>query len=160
MKKNIKKILLFILLMTIIIGLVFFIRKPTTVKSKQTNSNVNKQKIDVDITDNYFIAQTNDVYINYDDYDGKIVRIEGYFYVYQDYKTGQNYYAIVRNSPGCCGNDGLAGLDIKYNGEYPAEKTWIKVIGKISKYSETDPTPVIIVSSLEETEEGLGFVSN
>ena len=68
-------------------------------------------------------------------------------------------YAVVRNSPGCCGNDGLAGLDIKWDGEYPAEKTWIQVVGKISKYSETDPTPVILVSSLEETPEGTGFVN-
>ena len=154
------EIILIILLIIIIVGLTFFIRKPSISPTNKAKSNIQKQKIDLDITDNYFIAQTNDVYVNYNDYKGKIVRIEGYFYVYQNYKTGENYYAVVRNSPGCCGNDGLAGLDIKYNGKYPAEKTWIKVIGKISKYSETDPTPVIIVSSLEETEEGLGFVSN
>ena len=141
-------------------GRVSFNAKPTISDvnniSKNNKSNL---KIDIDITDNFFIAQTNDVYINYSDYEGKIVRIEGYFYVYQDYNSGENYYAVVRNSPGCCGNDGLAGLDIKYDGEYPAEKTWIRVVGKISKYSEQDPTPVIIVSSLEETKEGTGFVN-
>lgn len=152
-----KKILLSVVLIVIIIGLVFFIQKPTASTNKK--SSIDKQKIDIDITDNYFIEQTNDIYINYDDYEGKTIRIEGYFYVYKDYKTGKNYYAVVRNSPGCCGNDGLAGLDIKYDGEYPAEKTWIQVIGKISKYSEKDPTPVILVSSLMETEEGMGFVN-
>lgn len=159
MKKTIKKTLLLVLLIVIVLGGLALMQKPTNTqngKSKTSNSNM---KIDIDITDNYFIAQTNDVYLNYDEYEGKTVRIEGYFYVYQDYTSGQNYYAVIRNAPGCCGNDGLAGLDIKWDGEYPAEKTWIQVVGKISKYSETDPTPVILVSSLEETPEGTGFVN-
>ena len=160
MLKKIKKTLLIILLIGIVFGLLALMQKPT-ISNVNNDSKINKtsQKIDIDITDNFFIAQTNDVYINYSDYEGKTVRIEGYFYVYQDYNSGENYYAVVRNSPGCCGNDGLAGLDIKYDGEYPAEKTWIKVVGKISKYSEQDATPVIIVSSLEETKEGTGFVN-
>ena len=160
MLKKIKKTLLIILLICIVLGLLALMQKPT-ISNVNNDSKINKtsQKIDIDITDNFFIAQTNDVYINYSDYEGKTVRIEGYFYVYQDYNSGENYYAVVRNSPGCCGNDGLAGLDIKYDGEYPAEKTWIKVVGKISKYSEQDSTPVIIVSSLEETKEGTGFVN-
>lgn len=156
MGKSLKKTILLILFIGIILGMLALMEKPTISK---TGNNKQNTKIDIDITDNYFIAQTNDVYMNFDEYAGKIVRIEGYFYVYQDYNTGENYYAVVRNSPGCCGNDGLAGLDIKYDGEYPAEKTWIRVIGKIEKYSEEDSTPVIIVSSLEETQEGTGFVN-
>ncbi|MBR1540499.1 MAG: hypothetical protein IJ629_04970 [Clostridia bacterium] len=159
MGKKIKKTLLLILLIVIVLGALALIQKPTASQagnSKKSNSNV---KIDLDITDNYFIAQTNDVYLNYKEYEGKTVRMEGYFYVYQDYLTGENYYAVVRNSPGCCGNDGLAGLDIKWDGEYPAVNAWIQVVGKISKYSEEDPTPVILVSSLEETPEGTGFVN-
>lgn len=159
MGKNIKKTILIALLVIIIVGGIALIQKPTVSTSEKNDSTGANSKIDVDITDNYFIAQTNDVYINYDEYEGKTVRMEGYFYVYQDNSSGENYYAVVRNSPGCCGNDGLAGLDIKYEGEYPAQNTWIQVIGKISKYSEKDPTPVIIVSSLKETKEGTGFVN-
>ena len=159
MGKKVKKALLVILLIAIVFGALALIQKPTSSKVGNTKSNNSDLKIDLDITDNYFIAQTNDVYYNYKDYEGKIVRMEGYFYVYQDYSTGKNYYAVVRNAPGCCGNDGLAGLDIKFDGEYPAENTWIQVVGKIGKYSESDPTPVIKVSSLEETSEGTGFVN-
>ena len=159
MGKKLKKTILLILLIVIVLGLLALMQKPTVSNAGSSKTNNSNLKIDLDITDNYFIAQTNDVYMNFEEYKGKTVRIEGYFYVYQDYTTGENYYAVVRNSPGCCGNDGLAGLDIKYDGEYPAEKTWIKVVGKIDKYSESDPTPVIIVSSLEEAPEGNGFVN-
>ena len=159
MAKKIKKTILTVLLIAIVFGAISLIQKPTASTSGNTKKSIDKSKIDIDITDNYFIAQTNDIYMNYGEYEGKTVRLEGYFYVYQEYSTGENYYAVIRNSPGCCGNDGLAGLDIKYDGEYPPEKTWIQVIGKISKYSDSDPTPVVIVSSLEETPEGQGFVN-
>ena len=159
MGKAVKKTILLILLIVIVLAVLALMQKPTTSTAGNGKNNSSNQKVDIDITDNYFIAQTNDVYINYDEYEGKTVRMEGYFYVYQDYTSGENYYAVIRNAPGCCGNDGLAGLDIKYDGDYPPENTWIQVIGKISKYSEKDPTPVILVSSLEETPEGTGFVN-
>ena len=159
MGKKVKKTLLLVLLIAIVLGALALIQKPTVSQAGNSKKSEANEKVDLDITDNYFIAQTNDVYINYDEYEGKTVRMEGYFYVYQDYSTGENYYAVIRNAPGCCGNDGLAGLDIKYDGEYPAVNTWIQVIGKIDKYSEIDPTPVIMVSSLQETPEGTGFVN-
>ncbi|MBR2289422.1 MAG: hypothetical protein IJ867_02105 [Clostridia bacterium] len=159
MGKKVKKTLLLVLLIAIVLGALALIQKPTVSQAGSSKKSEANEKVDLDITDNYFIAQTNDVYINYDEYEGKTVRMEGYFYVYQDYSTGENYYAVIRNAPGCCGNDGLAGLDIKYDGEYPAVNTWIQVIGKIDKYSEADPTPVIMVSSLQETPEGTGFVN-
>lgn len=160
MGKKIKKTVLLILLIVIVLGVLALLQRPSATAQAGNKKNSNSDlKIDLDITDNYFIAQTNDVYLNYNEYEGKIVRIEGYFYVYQDSVTGENYYAVIRNAPGCCGNDGLAGLDILYDGEYPAENTWIQVVGKIDKYSEKDPTPVIKVISLEETSEGTGFVN-
>lgn len=129
------------------------IRKNTeTVKADTSNM--------IEITDNYFIQQTNDVYFNLDEYIGKTIKMEGIIYTYED-TNGDVCYAVVRNTPGCCGDDGLAGLDIRYDGEYPEENTWVEVVGVMG----TDTVygseiPAIQVVSLVETETGTTFVSN
>lgn len=115
----------------------------------------------VEITDNYFIQQTNDVYYNLDDYIGKTIKIEGFINSYNDSPSGDICYAVIRNAPGCCGDDGMAGLDIRYDGEYPEENTWVEIVGVMG----TDTVygskiPAIQVVSITETEEGLTFVSN
>lgn len=114
----------------------------------------------IEITDNYFIEQTNDVYLNLKDYLGKTIKMEGLIYTYPD-GQGNTYYAVVRNTPGCCGNDGLAGIDIKYDGEYPKTNTWVKITGIVESYKvyNTD-TPVLKITSMEETETGTTFVTN
>ena len=45
--------------------------------------------------------------------------------IYEYNLDGKKRYAVVRNSPGCCGNDGLAGLDIIYDGECLPHNTWV-----------------------------------
>ena len=70
-------------------------------------------------------------------------------------------YAVVRNSPGCCGNDGLAGLDINYDGEYPDENTWVTIEGIIEKQKiQTETIPIVKITSMKETEPGKTFVTN
>ena len=70
-------------------------------------------------------------------------------------------YAVVRNSPGCCGNDGLAGLDIKYDGEYPEENTWVTIEGRIGKQSiYGESIPIINLTAMQETPVGKTFVEN
>ena len=114
----------------------------------------------VEITDNYFIEQTNDVYINLDDYIGKTIKMEGFIYSYED-TDGEVCYAVIRNTPGCCGSDGLAGLDIRYNGEYPAEDTWVEVVGVMGVDTVFgSETPAIQVATITEKEEGVSFVTN
>ena len=142
----------------------------TTASTSVTNSegtirkSTEKAEIDtnnmVEITDNYFIEQTNDVYMNLNDYLGKTIKMQGLIYSYED-GNGDICYAVVRNTPGCCGNDGLAGLDIRYDGEYPEEGTWVEIVGVIGKDTvfNTD-TPAIQIASITETEEGTTFVTN
>ena len=96
------------------------IRKSTE-KAKANTNNM------VEITDNFFIEQTNDLYLNLNDYIGKTIKIEGLIYSYED-SNGDICYAVVRNTLGCCGNDGLAVLDIRYDEDYPEEDTWVEVI--------------------------------
>ena len=114
----------------------------------------------IEITDNYFIEATNDVYLNLEDYIGKTIKMEGLIYSYED-SNGETCYAVVRNTPGCCGSDGLAGLDIRYDKEYPAEDTWVEVIGVVGTDTMYgSEIPAIQVSTLTQKEEGQTFVTN
>lgn len=126
----------------------------TMEEAKKTSTKV------LEITDNFFIEQTTDMYLNLEDYIGKTVKIEGLIYQYQD-DNGDICYAVVRNTPGCCGNDGLAGVDIRYDGEYPKIDTWVEVQGVIGKdIVFGEEVPAIRVSSIKETAKGKTFVTN
>ena len=112
------------------------------------------------ITDNYFIQQANDLYYNINEYLGTTIKIEGFIYYYTD-ENGDTCYAIVRNSPGCCGNDGLAGVDIRYDEDYPEKDTWVEVVGVLDSDTTFGRTiPVIKVNTMTEKEEGVTFVTN
>ena len=113
------------------------------------------------VTDSFFIEQTNDFYYNMEDYIGKTVKLEGLIYAYDDELKGDICYAVVRNTPGCCGNDGLAGLDIRDCEDYPEEGAWVEVVGVVEVdrvYGED--IPVLRVASMVEKEEGKSFVTN
>lgn len=128
--------------------------KKSTGKAKENTNNM------VQITDNFFIEQTNDIYLNLDDYIGKTIKIEGLIYAYQDY-NGDICYAVVRNTPGCCGSDGLAGLDIRYDEDYPEEDTWVEVIGVVGTDTMGErKIPAIQISSMTIKEKGTTFVTN
>lgn len=114
----------------------------------------------LEIKDNFFIQQTNDMYYNLNDYLGKTIKIEGFVTNYKD-NNGDICYGVVRNTPGCCGADGLAGLDIRYDGEYPEIDTWVEVIGVLGKDISYDAEiPAIQVTSIRTKEEGTTFVTN
>ena len=114
----------------------------------------------LEIKDNFFIQQTNDMYYNLNDYLGKTIKIEGFVTNYKD-NNGDICYGVVRNTPGCCGADGLAGLDIWYDGEYPEIDTWVEVIGVLGKDISYDAEiPAIQVTSIRAKEEGTTFVTN
>ena len=158
-----KKKLLMIIILIAFIGIIVF--ATVNINKKATSVADNSKNVDtenvLEITDNYFIEQTNDIFYNTDDYIDKTVKIAGLIYTYEDYNSGETYYAVVRNTPGCCGNDGLAGLDIRYDGEYPEEDTWVEIVGTLKKdVVEGEEIPAIQVTSMQETEEGTTFVTN
>lgn len=158
-----KKKVFMIIVLVVFIGVIVF--ATVNINKKATNIADNNKNADteniLEITDNYFIEQTNDIYYNTDDYIDKTIKIAGLIYTYEDYNSGEKYYAVVRNTPGCCGNDGLAGVDIRYDGEYPEEDTWVEIVGKIkTDVVAGEEIPAIQVISLQETEEGTTFVTN
>ena len=164
-----KKIIMIILLIGFIIGIGICIvninnkseEKISEIKQEPSNNlnNVDMSNI-VEITDDLFIQQTNDIYYNLEDYLGKTIKIEGFISNYQE-NNKRTCYCVLRNTPGCCGNDGLAGLDIRCDGEYPELDTWVEVVGVIGKDVTFDnEIPAIYVSSIKEKEKGQNFVTN
>lgn len=163
-----KKIIMITLLLLFIIGLVVIW---IGVNNYSNQKNIEKESISdneaednlnnlIEVTDNYFIEQTNDMFYNVDDYIGKTIKIQGFVYSYEG-NNNDKYYCVVRNTPGCCGNDGLAGLDIRFDGRYPKESTWVEVIGILEKDNVFDrDIPAIKVNTIREVPEGIKFVTN
>jgi uncharacterized membrane protein YcgQ (UPF0703/DUF1980 family) len=111
-----------------------------------------------------FIAQTNDVYLNAEDYLGKIIKLEGLFKREQYLEEGAAYCFVLRYGPGCCGNDGNAGFEVAWDaaeGEYPAVDEWVEAIGTLKSYEEDGyPYLYLSLSSLRTLEErGAEFVT-
>lgn len=155
-----KKIIMIILLILFISGIAFALIKLNDKSDKKIGSKEKSSNKIIEITDNFFIEQTTDIYLNLEDYLGKTIKIQGLIYTYQN-NNGDICYAVVRNTPGCCGTDGLAGIDIRYDGEYPEENTWVKVEGVMGKdWALGETVPAIQVVSIEETEKGQTFVTN
>ncbi|GAB6391190.1 MAG: metal ABC transporter permease [Treponematales bacterium] len=94
----------------------------------------------IEIKEKMFIAQTNDVYLNAEDYMGKTIRLEGLFKREQsDYG---NYCFVLRYGPGCCGTDGNAGFEVAWEPrnqtivKYPAADDWVEATGVLKSYEE------------------------
>ena len=64
-------------------------------------SGCNRQEeidVDIEICSEYFIASVNDVFANFDEYYGQVVKIEGEFWVH-GFDT--IYRSVVRNDMSC-----------------------------------------------------------
>ena len=76
-------------------------------KSPQAESSeTQKQKAadlpTLEIKEKLFIAQTNDVYLNPDEYMGRRIRLEGLFKADSYVGSAQTYRFVLRYGPGCC----------------------------------------------------------
>ncbi|MHB9292238.1 hypothetical protein Holit_01333 [Hollandina sp. SP2] len=118
----------------------------------------------LEIKEKMFIAQTNDVYLNPEDYLGKTIKLEGLFQTQSYSSTEPPYYFVIRYGPGCCGNDGNAGFEVMWeqaDAIYPTENDWVEAIGVLGSYEE-DGYPYICInlSSLKVLEtRGQEFVT-
>ncbi|MDR1429678.1 MAG: hypothetical protein LBI85_05265 [Spirochaetaceae bacterium] len=115
----------------------------------------------VEIKEKMFIAQTNDVYLNPDDYLGKGIRLEGLFK--REGYTEKEYCFVIRYGPGCCGTDGNAGFEVAWEGqgEYPKVDEWVEATGVLKTYDEDGyPYLYIALSSLTVMDQrGAEFVT-
>jgi uncharacterized membrane protein YcgQ (UPF0703/DUF1980 family) len=96
----------------------------------------------LEITEKMFIAQINDVYLNSDDYLGKTIKLQGIFKSEQFYEGDETYCFVIRYGPGCCGTDGNAGFEVKWDKDreqpYPAVESWVEAIGTLKTENEGD----------------------
>lgn len=90
----------------------------------------------IEIKENLFIAQTNDIYINTEDYLGKTIKYEGIFDFYYGEESDSTYYYVIRYGPGCCGDDGTVGFEVIWDGEYPEQNDWVEAVGVLETYDE------------------------
>lgn len=170
MNKKIIYIGLLLILIIAIICLVTIILNDTSnnytqgdlQSAKNTSpSGIDRESDTIEVKEKMFIQQVNDIFYNYDLYKGKTIKIQGFIYTYTDESTGEKFYYVIRNTPGCCGNDGTAGFQIKWDNEYPSENEWVEAIG-ILKGDEVayGVIPYIELTSLEvKQERGLDFVA-
>jgi hypothetical protein len=120
----------------------------------------------VEIKEKMFIAQTNDVYLNSEDYIGKTIKLEGLFKTELPYEDRAPYCFVLRYGPGCCGYDGNAGFEVAWDGAeaeaaYPAEDEWVEAQGVLKTYLEDGyPYLYLALSSLRVLDErGAEFVT-
>jgi zinc transport system permease protein len=119
----------------------------------------------IEIKEKMFLAQTNDVYLNPEDYLGKTIKLEGLFK--REQYGGADYCFVLRYGPGCCGSDGNAGFEVAWNKAAPAEKTWpaadewVEAAGVLKTY-EQDGYPYLyldLVSLALMDKRGAEFVT-
>lgn len=100
----------------------------------------------VQVEEKVFLSQMTDIYTNKEDYIGRTLSLEGYMYTegIEDGITG----GVVRNTPGCCGDDGLLGFLYTWAGEVPKANEWIRVTGVLTE-REKDGTAQFVLEAEE-----------
>ena len=109
----------------------------------------------VEIRENMFITQINDINLNYRDYLERTIKLEGMLKIYT--WNDNYYYYVIRNAPGCCGDDGEVGFEVSWkkdyqgpngngsndngsndnsdNETYPKPNDWVEVKGALKSYN-------------------------
>jgi uncharacterized membrane protein YcgQ (UPF0703/DUF1980 family) len=102
----------------------------------------------LEIKEKLFIAQTNDVYLNPDEYMGRQIKLEGLFKTDKYTGDDRSYCFVLRYGPGCCGFDGTAGFEVSWpdgKNEYPTDNDWVEAVGVLDSYDE-DGYPYIYLA--------------
>lgn len=101
--------------------------------------------VDLDIKEKLFMAQINDIYINFPEYAGKTVRMEGFIISSYFEPTDELYTMVYRFGPGCCGDDEIIGMEVAWTNAdavFPEDQTWVEAIGVVEEYTELGQTYV------------------
>ena len=86
-------------------------------------------------------AQIYQILSDYQAYEGKIIRMKGWYDVFQDMETGMVYFScIIPDATACCAQ----GIEFVWAGEhtfpddYPEPGTGVTVTGKLESYIEDE----------------------
>lgn len=128
------------------------VEQEETVDSAESSDEV------LEIKEKLFIAQTNDIYLNPENYLGMRIRYEG---IYDPFEyENLLYHYVIRYGPGCCGYDANAGFEVAWEGLYPEAGAWVEAEGVLEMYeSEGSSFLLLKLDHLEEkAERGAEFV--
>ena len=116
----------------------------------------------VEINEKFFIQQCDDVYLNPDYYEDKLIKIEGLCAIWDE--NGETRYRVYRTTPGCCGFDGESGFRFLYNGkEKLSAKDWISLTASVKLGTSDFGFRTVVLDALElsiKAERGAEFVRN
>lgn len=119
-------------------------------------------KTEIVIGDNFYGTQISDINMNFNNYEGKIIEIEG-LYFENDMYTFVGRYATSAVCPTC--PPGFVYFEYEWKGDEKIKLTdsedWIKVIGTLRKGFDGEEYYYIDVISLDVlNEKGIDTVSN
>lgn len=135
------------------------------------NTSAQTAAVDIHVAETGFVTSINEIYNNTASYKGQNIQIEGMFksetYSYNGEKLTAHY--VYRTGPGCCASDGATcGFEFEsVNGKYPDTNDWIRVVGSLDTYTETNGEQVntylilrnATVTVLPESERGAETVA-
>jgi uncharacterized membrane protein YcgQ (UPF0703/DUF1980 family) len=109
------------------------------------------------LKDRLFIQQISDIHLNPQNYQNKIIQIEGFFGKYIDEKKAERY-SVYRKTAGCCGYDGSAGFEFVYKKEKLGfkEDDWILVEAHIAKTKDVYDYDYIYLEAISVVQKDRG----
>ena len=112
------------------------------------------QKVDLDLSKmsgTIVYSQIYNIMYTPDDYIGKIIRLSGYYDVFEEPDTGNVYFAcIVPDATACCaqGIEFVRADAAQYPQDYPEPGTDIQVTGRLEPYTDNGIDYLHLVDSV------------
>ena len=154
-KKYVKTVAMFAIVTCVLVGCQSDTAQETTIESntqgaseaddQQNKEVVNKEVFNIE--EKLFLSQMTDIYTNSQDYIGRIISLEGYMFM--DSPEADVVGGVVRNTPGCCGDDGMTGFLYTWSGAKPKENEWIRVTGVLTERESDDASPYFVLEASE-----------
>ena len=115
-----------------------------------------------DISERFFITETEHIYLNRDDYMGQLIRYEGIFRTVFWDPPGQYFPFVIRLMDDCCGPGGMVGFELRFPDHIrpPEEEAWVELIGRLERFDEDgeDFVRLYVVAITVLEERGLEIV--
>ncbi|MGC6173992.1 hypothetical protein [Lacrimispora sp. 38-1] len=110
----------------------------------------------LEIEEDKFVSQVEEVYNYPDKYLGETVKYQGYIFL-EEYE-GKDYYYVVRNTYACsCGEEeSIVGFEIAWEGDIPEEGTWVEVTGVLDSYMEEENQYILVRASDLDIKDEIG----
>ena len=107
----------------------------------------------IEIGERMFIGQVNAIYMNADDFLGKTIKLQGIFKRGQWEAHGEWFYFVLRYGPGCCGDDGNVGFEVKWSDsqDYPPPESWVEAVGILKSDKVNDSRSYIYLDLISLT---------